>query len=340
MLFTVILTTECNLHCRYCGGKLKGMPPNIKYSLKDLQNFIKKDTDPIVAFYGGEPLLKPHLIKKMIDVLPANRYILTTNGTHLEKIESHIHHIDTVLFSIDGRPETTDYYRRKNSNNRVFRSLKFLRRQKYEGEVIARMTVSHKSDIYQDVMYLLDFFPFTHWQLDVIWSKMWDLEKFRAWAIESYKPGLIKLVNLWIDELKQDHIVGIVPFLGIVSRMLNGGKNIPCQAGTDAVAVTTDGKILACPIAPDFEWNMLGTFKRYKKIFIGEPCQSCSIYHICGGRCLFAYKERLWNIEGFSEICKLTKFLVNELAKHKKLYDTKKNQLTYPLYNNTTEIIP
>ncbi len=340
MLFTIILTTECNLHCRYCGGKLMGMPPQIHYPLKDLQNFIKKDTNPIVAFYGGEPLLKPDLIKKMIDVLPANRFILTTNGTSIEKLGSYIHHIDTVLFSIDGRPETTEYYRGKNSNKRVLKALEFLRRQDYSGEIIARMTVSRKSDIYQDVMYLLDFFPFVHWQLDVIWSKMWDLNKFRTWTIESYKPGLIKLVDFWVDELKQDHFIGIVPFLGIASRMLNGGKNVPCQAGTDAVAVTTDGKILACPIAPDFEWNILGTFKGYKKIFVGEPCHSCCIYQICGGRCLFAYKERLWKNEGFKEICKITKFLINKLAKHKKLYEIKKNQLIYPAYNNTTEIIP
>lgn len=341
MLFTIILTTECNLHCRYCGGKLTSMPSQIEYTLEDLQNFIKQDPNPIVAFYGGEPLLKPDVIKKMISVLPANRFILTTNGTGIEKLASCIHNIDTVLFSIDGRPETTDYYRGKNSTIRVFRGLEFLRRQKYAGEVIARMTVSHKSDIYQDVMYLLDFFPFVHWQLDIIWSKMWNLDKFRTWSIKSYKPGVIELVDFWVDELKQNHLVGIIPFLGIVSRMLHGGENIPCQAGTDAVAVTTDGKILACPIAPDFEWNILGNFKEgYKRIFLGEPCQSCSIYQICGGRCLFAYKERLWGNEGFKEICKITKFLVKRLAKHKKLYNTKKNKLIYPPYNNTTEIIP
>ncbi len=294
MLFTIIITTECNLHCRYCGGKLKGMPSQIQYSLKDLQNFIKQDANPIVAFYGGEPLLKPDLIKEMINVLPANRFILTANGTGIEKLGSYIHRIDTMLFSIDGRPEVTNYYRGKNSTTLVFKGLKFLRRQKYSGEIIARMTVSRKSDIYQDVMYLLDFFPFVHWQLDVIWSKMWDLDKFRKWTIENYKPGLIKLVDFWIDELKQNHLVGIVPFLGIVSRMLYGGKNIPCQAGTDAVAVTTDGKILVCPIALDFEWNFLGNFNGYHKIFVGEPCHKCPIYQICGGWCLFAYKERLW----------------------------------------------
>ena len=340
MLFTIIVTTECNLHCRYCGGKLGGMPSQIQYSLKDLQNFVKQDSNPIVAFYGGEPLLEPEIIKKMINVLPAKRFVLTTNGTGIHKLENYIKRIDTVLFSIDGRPETTDYYRGKNSTARIFKGLEFLKRQNYSGEIIARMTVSHRSDIYPDVMYLLDFFPFVHWQLDVIWSKMWDLDKFRTWTIESYKPGLVKLVDFWVYELKQNHLVGIVPFLGIVSRMLNGGKNIPCQAGTDAVAVATDGKILACPIASDFEWNILGNFKGYNKIFIGEPCRSCSIYQICGGRCLFSYKERLWNNEGFREICKITKFLVNKLAKHKKLYETKKNQLLYPLYNNTTEIIP
>ena len=114
----------------------------------------------------------------------------------------------------------------------------------------------------------------------------------------------------------------------------------PCGAGKDAIAITTDGKILACPIAPDFQWNVLGDFRGYEKIEIGEPCKGCDVYGVCGGRCLFAYKEKLWGEEGFREICEITKFTISEIRKYMDLLSKYEMELRYPPYNNTTEIIP
>lgn len=35
-----------------------------QYDMNELVNFISKDKEAIVAFYGGEPTLKPNIIKK------------------------------------------------------------------------------------------------------------------------------------------------------------------------------------------------------------------------------------------------------------------------------------
>ena len=135
-------------------------------------------------------------------------------------------------------------------------------------------------------------------------------------------------------------ILGIIPFLGIMSRILNGGSGLPCQAGTEAITITTDGKILACPIAPEFKWNVLGDFNSFGKVNIGEPCTKCDVYTICGGRCLFAYKEKLWGNEGFVEVCNITKYLIDELKKYKETFAGIVGDIKYPPFNNTTEIIP
>ncbi|MBU0498296.1 MAG: hypothetical protein KKC68_05865 [Candidatus Thermoplasmatota archaeon] len=108
----------------------------------------------------------------------------------------------------------------------------------------------------------------------------------------------------------------------------------------DPNTIATDGRILACPIAPEFSWNTLSTMHHYTPITIGEPCQTCEIYNECGGRCLFFNRERLWGAQGFEAVCDVTKYLIHELRQHKPLYKKYKQQIHYPPFNNTTEIIP
>ncbi len=340
VLYIIIVTPVCNLKCRYCGGSLHGMPEEISYDMNELANFIEKDKEAVVAFYGGEPLLKAEKVKKLIDILPAKKFVLQTNGFFIEKLGDYIHKFDSILLSIDGRKEITDFYRCPGCYERVMNALKYLLNNDFDGEIIARMAVSYKTDIYEDVMHLLKYFPFVHWQLDAVWSNLWGPKEFKEWAEKNYKPGIKKLINIWIENMDKGKILGIVPFLGIASRILHGGIVPPCGAGKEAIAITTDGKILACPIAPDFQWNVLGDFHGYERIEIGEPCKSCDIYGVCGGRCLFAYKEKLWGEEGFREICEITKFTITGIKKHMDLLSKYKMELRYPPYNNTTEIIP
>ncbi len=316
------------------------MPKKIDYDMDFLKKFIERDREAIVAFYGGEPTLDAGRIKEMMDFLPAKRFVLQTNGFYIENIGKYVHKLDSILLSIDGRREITDFYRGDGCYDRVMEALNFLKKEKYKGEIIARMAASIKTDIYEDVMHLLRHFPYVHWQLDAVWSPLWGLKEFKKWAEKSYLPGIKKLISFWIEEMKNGKIKGIVPFLGISSRLLHGGNGLPCGAGKEAISITTDGKILACPIAPEFKWNVLGDFNEYKEIEIGEPCRSCDVYDICGGRCLFAYKERLWGEEGFKEVCRITKFTINEIKKHMDILEKYKEELKYPPYNNTTEIIP
>ena len=340
MLWIVVVTSKCNLKCIYCGGSIPGMAEEPKYKIEELYNFLKKDRDAIVAFYGGEPLLKDKIVKEMLDVLPAKKFVLQTNGFFIHRLGDYIHKIDSILLSIDGRKEVTDYYRGKGTYNAVMKALSFLKENGYEGEIIARMTASHKTDIYKDVKHLLQFFPYVHWQLDVIWSNLWGLKEFKEWAEKSYMPGIKKLVKEWAESLESNEMK-IIPFMGIMTRLLlKNGPWPPCGAGSSAFAITPEGKILACPIAYEFKWNILGDFGGYKKIEIGEPCKSCDYFDICGGRCLFAYMERLWGEEGFKEICKVTKFLIDEIRKYEDVGRKHLNKIKYPPYNNTTEIIP
>lgn len=340
MLYIVMTTPVCNLQCRYCGGTLHGMPETISYDTQQLKNLIAKDKDAVVAFYGGEPLLQSDAIIDFLQVLPAKHFVINTNGYFIERIESSLHCFDTILLSIDGRRSITDDYRASGCYQKVRDAVDIIHHSSFSGELIARMAVSQLTDIYKDVTHLLEFFPYVHWQLDAVWSALWDVKAFKEWINSSYKPGIKKIISHWIKAYKENQVLGIVPFLGILTRLFHPTPMLPCGAGKTAFTITTDGKVLACPIAPDFIWNYLGTLQSFSTISLDEPCPSCEEYSVCGGRCLFTNKERLWGKEGFDAICDATKFLIQELSKMKSEQHIDLSMVLYPPYNNTTEIIP
>ncbi len=356
MLYIVFLTGVCNLNCRYCGGSIpeEVMPHEIKYEIQDLKNFVERDEEAIIAFYGGEPLLRIEKMKEIMDNVKAKRFVVQTNGFFLHKIpEEYLNRIDAILVSIDGIPEVTNYYRGNGVYEIVVDRVRKIRK-KYKGDLIARMAVSEESDIYRDVMHLLSLpFDHVHWQLNVVWAPDDSWHDFDSWVRNSYNPGITKLAKWWIEEIRNGRIPGIVPFQGVIKRMFWPENGVPCGAGRDAFAIATDGRILACPIGGEFEWNELGNIWNKKpedvrnSVEIDEPCRSCDLYPICGGRCLFANKERLWGMEGFEKICGTVRHLVNEMEEAKdeieKLIQEgryRKEDFYYPPFNNTTEIIP
>lgn len=359
MLYFIFTTPVCNLNCRYCGGTIpeEVMPHEITYDFEDLKRFIEKDRMADIAFYGGEPLLRMDFMERVMNEIKARHYFLQTNGIFLNMIKPEmLKRFHTILISIDGPEEITDYYRGGGVYRAAVKNAKLIRKRGFEGDLIARMTVSQESGIYRDVMHLLSLqFDHVHWQLNVVWDPEGSWKDFRGWLRDSYYPGLKKLSNYWIESIeKTGKIPGIVPFQGVMKRLMGLEKpGLPCGAGRDAFAIDTMGRILACPIAGEFEWNILGNIRDNKpedvrnSIFPDEPCQSCPYYSVCGGRCLFANKERLWGEDGFNLICETVKYLIDLMVEIKPRVEkaiengtVREEMLMYPEVNNTTEIIP
>jgi len=356
MLYIVHTTGQCNLKCAYCGGSFdpRKVPWKIQYNPEYLKRFIEKDPEAVIAFYGGEPLLNPEFIMWAIDNVKAKHFVIQTNGTIPRSLpKDYWLKFDAILLSIDGRPEVTDKYRGKGVYEKVIFTAEWLRTIGFTGDLIARMTVTEDTDIYLDVMHLLSLKLFTHvhWQLDVVWSDRW--KNFQQWRDASYLPGVRKLVDVWVEEMSRGTVLGIAPFKAIITKtFIDNYAAPPCGAGVNSFSILTDGRILACPIAVEEKWAELGNISQGKLSpesapKIGEPCISCSYYRYCGGRCLYAYMERLWGEHGFKEVCKATMGLIDSLLE---ALPTIKNYLKegkitlkdilYPPYNNTVEVIP
>ncbi len=101
MFFHVMLTTECNLQCKYCFGEAMedvddnfssfdvdyNLPKRISYDVGVLDRFCRQDPNCVLTFYGGEPLLCIEEIEKIMDIVKAKHFMIQTNGLLLNQLK-------------------------------------------------------------------------------------------------------------------------------------------------------------------------------------------------------------------------------------------------------------
>ncbi|MEM2780906.1 MAG: TIGR04084 family radical SAM/SPASM domain-containing protein [Candidatus Bathyarchaeia archaeon] len=341
LFFHLMLTTECDLRCRYCFGEaledFSGdfggfrvdycLPRRVSYDLELLERFCGLDPNCALIFYGGEPLLCLDDVRRVMDRVRAKHFVVQTNGLHLASLEpKYLNRFSVILVSIDGDEALTDFYRGMSVYRRVMENLKLIERNGFRGEVIARMTVMEETDIYRQVLWLLNNndFPFSsvHWQLNAGFWNDFEKRKFREWSEESYNPGIRRLVKFWVDYMERYGVVlRLYPFLGVANSLLKGEKNtfLRCGAGWINYAIQTDGHVVPCPSMwgmRDFYLGHVSTAHPLKlpKIFVGEPCTSCGIFNICGGRCLYANVTKRWKPEAYRLVCKTVENMVEAVT--------------------------
>ena len=114
MHYHIILTEKCNSECKYCyeksmkefDNKLKEKfkfdysgPEKSEVDIQKLKRFLEKDKEPVLIFYGGEPLLEIEKIKEIIDNIDC-KFRMQTNGKLLDKLPiEYLNKIDKILVS-------------------------------------------------------------------------------------------------------------------------------------------------------------------------------------------------------------------------------------------------
>jgi uncharacterized protein len=375
MFFHVILTTDCNLQCRYCFGETMddfdedfgdfeldyNLPRKADYDVQYLANFCQKDPDCVVTFYGGEPLLNMDMLRKIMDNVPAKHFMIQTNGQFLDKLPAeYVNRFHTILVSIDGEETLTDHYRGKGTFRKLIENLHLITKNGYKGELIARVTVMEQTDIEKQIRWLLDNseFKFTsiHWQLNAgFWGNDHARRNFKIWSQESYVPGVDRLAEFWVEEMeKTGKVLRLYPLLGIAnSLLLDKSPNLMrCGGGWINYAIQTDGYIIPCPTM----WGMKQFYAghiadadplKLKKIFVEKsPCKDCSDLNMCGGRCLYANITKRWTDEAYGEVCETVRTLIHSVERQtplmKKLINEGKIKVSdfeFLKYNGC-EIIP
>ena len=375
MFFHIILTTDCNLQCRYCFGETLddfdedfgefeldyALPKKASYNVKELADFCRKDEDCIVTFYGGEPLLNSDAVRQIMDNVPAKHFMIQTNGLLLDKLESkYTNRFHTMLVSIDGEESLTDYYRGKGTFKKVIENIKLIKKNGFLGELIARVTVMEQTDIYKQIQWLLNNNEFSfssiHWQLNAgFWGNDYPKRNFKKWSQENYMPGVERLTEFWVNQMQEKGVVlKLYPILGIANSLLLDKEPslLRCGGGWINYAIQTDGYIIPCPTMWGMKKYYLGHIRdadplRLEKILMNEmPCRECEILGICGGRCLYANITQRWTDEAYANVCETVKGLVKsvetQLPRIKQLINQGKIKITNLefLKYNGCEIIP
>lgn len=112
-LLILILTYKCNLNCNYCPIFKKNKIMSWNIAKKSLDLFSKLQCNNCkIKFFGGEPLLKFDLIKKIVEYNKrfdkTFKYELTTNGILLNKNKTEFFkkHNFELHISLDGDKES------------------------------------------------------------------------------------------------------------------------------------------------------------------------------------------------------------------------------------------
>lgn len=323
MYFHLILTDNCNLCCSYCRAKAfldldeseseraveidETIPIDLEYDLETLYAFLRKDPAPTVTFYGGEPLLRADLIERIVTEAPVQRFMMQTNGLLLDRLSpAIINRFTTILVSLDGRRELTDASRGEGVYDRVMKNIRYIRANGYVGELIARMTVTEKTDIVDAVHWLAENpdFPFTsiHWQLDANFAGDFSHREFAAWVAGSYNPGIRTLVTDWVDHMEtQGEVLRWYPFLDCMEDLLLGRPSLlRCGSGHTNYTIMTDGHISPCPVMIGMKQYYVGHIRdadpgKLDPVSVGGECPECAIRTFCGGRCLYSNITRPWS---------------------------------------------
>jgi radical SAM protein with 4Fe4S-binding SPASM domain len=117
-----------------------------------------------------------------------------------------------------------------------------------------------------------------------------------------------------------NRVLKLYPFLAIVNSILKKEKTkLRCGAGHSGYTITTNGKIVACPIMnciKNFEAGDLDSNpEELKKFEIQGKCKSCNYLDLCGGRCLYWNYSNLWPEQGDKLICKTIHHLISSIKK-------------------------
>lgn len=340
--FHIILTNQCNLQCTYCFGEATEdvdndfpetdidyeLPKRVNYDLASLGKFCRKDPDCTLIFYGGEPLLQIEEMKKIMDNVNAQHFLIQTNGLFLDRLGSdYANRLHTIMVSIDGDEALTDLHRGKGTFRKVMGNLKLIHQNGFEGELIARMTVDEQTDIFKEVKWLLNnpefSFSSVHWQLNAgFWKNDFSRRKFRTWAEENYNPNLQRLISFWVDTMEKERkVLKLYPFLGIAqSLLLKEEKSLMrCGGGWINYAIQTEGHIIPCPTMWGMKDYYVGHLSdanplKLKQVFVGDPCVGCDIFNVCGGRCLYANITQRWDKQAYSLVCNTVRNLAESIS--------------------------
>lgn len=306
-MYTLYLTTRCNLNCFYCYENYTEKQDMDFRTSKNVIDFIfKNDMSDLIqiGFMGGEPLIKYDVLYYIVNYIkeyyPTRlvRYYITTNGVLLtEKIVRFLslNNFD-IRLSIDGDEYSTAINRMsKNISiyNKVVKNIRMLESLKCNYSL--RMTVEKKliDRLFNNIKYLYEKF---NRPIDLQFDLNMSIDETNVLIL---KDQIRKIIAFYIEKnsnidnpkLKIDQIDG--KYLNILADF----KNMfgMCDAGINSFNFMPDGNVYPCSFLTNLKEFCIGdiyngiSIEKSRELAIKNfdinknRCSNCQIMFFCHG---------------------------------------------------------
>lgn len=320
---TLIMTTDCNLRCKYCFTQNYGYKPEYVDQkvfidfINELQE-IKNGGSIENTFFGGEPFLNLDQMNEIQEYYQKKNFVhsdtrilfsAVTNGTIInDKIVDFINkYLYNIQFSIDGSIKTQDKYRVTQNNrgsyylilNQISKNLKNINtnmsiKQTYQPYGQLNILENYK-DQYQNFFHPLKNITFTSMIIR-------SVDAFEQEEQIQYIDEYAKAYNWWYENFVKKGFYKEQSFFGEFTRNvqdINGTLNnffttenkTPCGQGKSLFGIDQNGNLYPChhfqysePGYTDFK---LLTYKQngdLSKIDL-EKLQQFNSYNLTKGPC-------------------------------------------------------
>jgi len=312
-LMYLISTDYCNLRCKYCfiEGNYKTEKRNfldIETGKKWIDYFYEnlKTQNPLIIFYGGEPLLNQQVVVELIKYIrqkdkekwTKTRIGINTNGTIFSKKLARFFKENnvTLTISLDGPKELNDKIRFLENNKGVYDVVaKNILNYHKEGVRITLSVTINKYNVPflpQIVQFIKDNFPFINsigFNLPLAslsYFRDYDYEEIMLNLYNAYR--LAKFLGIYEDRIQRrlEPIINEIPYLK------------DCAGCGNQIVVSPEGLIGAChgflgikkyfkKLEPKFKFEEEELFKLWNSIspVNKDDCKDCPFILICGNAC-------------------------------------------------------
>lgn len=258
MYASLHLTLACNLRCRYCYAGTKQNRPMAPETARQAVDFLvanEKDEDIVITFFGGEPLLRPEILKDVVlygEKIRGEKKIvfrMTTNATLLtdEMIGFCKKHELFFAVSLDGDRDTHDTNRRmadgRGSFDRVMEKIPAILKNNPYTVVVAVVNPETARHLSANVRFLFET-GFQYLLLTPDFGAPWD-ERSMAVLREEYA----KVADYYIDVCRRKEKL----YINLIDEKIRthawkGARKdcASCDVARRQIAIAPSGTIYPC----------------------------------------------------------------------------------------------
>lgn len=317
----------CNMSCSYCyadtgrfGGRARMMCAGVAREAVDrLIVESDADTDLVLGFMGGEPLLNREVIHQTTHYASRRaqeaghriRFSITTNATMLRREDAELFATFpfTVAVSIDGSREQHDAVRRmnngSNSYDRLLEGLAVLERYGRPEHLSARVTVTPKTGELLPILDHILSLGFDEVGFAAVLVSPDSAYSFSQGDFPTFLERMVACGEKALGNIKAGRSYPFGNFETALQEIHRGShRPYPCGAGAAYLSANAEGKLFACHrLIDDPEFAMgnvrtgsnqqaRSTHLAQSHVDLMEPCRKCWARYLCGGGCYHEVSRR------------------------------------------------